>query len=459
MGTRAPVDQTFLADLVDRRIESPDVEYKRWMPLTEKIERANIARHVCALANAGGGWLVFGFEDDGSPSEPYPDSLAAYNQDAINAIGERYLEPQPHCEVHRVTAESGRVYPVVRVPPNGAIPICAKRDGPQENGQPQGIRSGVHYIRVAGPRSVPIDSPELWRDVLRRSVLAERASLLASIGQLFDGPRATTASEPSKLAGWLDAALATWNESGPITWPVEIAENRAAFAFRLVDDQGNTPSSISLGTLDRAIREASAYSQEVAHEGAAFDAGWGTTTRAQVTLIDDSEGYELRRMPAAEDRYTLPLLWRVSVDGMGVEITAIPEDSPWVHEAVEGRGRTRAWPPGKRLTPSFQTDTLAQRIGFVRKLAENFPEATRCELAVDYLGLANRTLDDPKPGVYFSLERSSLVNARRYSVSVSIAALTAELPEVTAALLSPIFRLFDGWDIGPDYVRTRVISP
>jgi hypothetical protein len=346
------------------------------------------------------------------------------------------------------------VYPVIRVPSHGQVPVCAKRDGPHDNGQPQGIRSGVHYIRVAGPRSVAIEGPELWRDVLRRCVLAERATLLASIGQLFDRPQASP-DDFDALTAALDGVITDWNELGQVTWPVDVADNRAAFAFRLVDDQGNPPPAIPLATLDRAIREASAYSQEIMREGAAFDAGWGATTRAQVTLVDDREGYELRRLPGPEDRYTLPLLWRVSVDGMGVEITAIPEDSPWVHEAVEGRGRTRPWPPGERLTPSFQTDTMAQRVGFVRKLAESFPEAVRCEFMVDYLGLAERALDDPNPGVYFSFDRTSSVDARRHRVSVSVAALTAELPEVTAALVAPIFRLFDGWDIGPDYVRSR----
>jgi hypothetical protein len=46
MATRAPLDQSFLADLVERRIEAPEVEYKRWMPLTDNVERANIARHT-----------------------------------------------------------------------------------------------------------------------------------------------------------------------------------------------------------------------------------------------------------------------------------------------------------------------------------------------------------------------------------------------------------------------------
>ena len=61
MASRTPIDQNLLADLVERRIEAPDVEYKNFMPLVENVERANIARHLSALANFGGGWLVFGF--------------------------------------------------------------------------------------------------------------------------------------------------------------------------------------------------------------------------------------------------------------------------------------------------------------------------------------------------------------------------------------------------------------
>ena len=451
MASRAPVDQSLLADLVERRIEAPEVEYKSWMQLTTKVERAKIARHLCALANSGGGWLVFGFDDDGKPSEPHPADLGAYSQDMINGIGERYLEPQPHCAVHRVTAQSGREYPVVRVPPHGDVPVCAKADGPQENGKPQGILSGVHYVRAPGPRSVPINTPELWRDVIRRCVVAERATLLSSISQLFDGPQ-TAPDEPKLLNQWVDDALATWAKLEAV-WPVPIAANLCAFGFQLLGGDGRPPAALPLDALQRAIRDASSAARDVVPEGAPFDIGWDS--RASVALPLERDAYEHRDLPSAERRYHLPVLWRISVDGLGVEITGIPEDNPWVQEAVEGKS-TRSWRPGHQLAPSFQADTIVQHLAFVRALAKSFPGASRCELTVDYAGLAGREVGEPSPGAYFSLVRRSQVDARRVPVSVGLAALDAELPEVAGLLIEPVFRLFDGWGVGADYIRSRL---
>jgi hypothetical protein len=455
MASRAPIDQNLLADLVERRMEAPDVEYKNFMPLTENVERAKIARHICALANSGGGWLIFGFENDGSPVEPHPPSLAAYDQDAINGIGARYLEPQPHCETHFVTAASGRTYPVVRVPSHGNVPICAKADGPHEKNGPQGIRKGFHYIRAPGPQSVPIDSPELWRDLLRRCVLAERTNLLASIGQLFDRPQ-PAASEASPIQAVVHHTSESWQAMEAFGWPVDPGGNHALFAFRFSAEDGSAPAPLPLGALERAIRSASSVSSDLTGESiGAFDPGWGMENRAKVTLLDDRDAYRGRRTSPAGS-YDLPMDWFIRDDGVGAEITAIPEDNPWTTEAVEGRGRTRPWPPGKRFAPSFQIEMMAQRVVFVRSLAENYPDAARCELLVRYRGLAGRELDEPAPGVHMSLHRSSDANEREVNITVGIAALASELAEVTALLIGPIFRLFDGWEVGPDAVRAKL---
>jgi len=48
------------------------------------------------------------------------------------------------------------------------------------------------------------------------------------------------------------------------------------------------------------------------------------------------------------------------------------------------------------------------------------------------------------------------MNERRVTRQVGVAALTAELADVTASLLAPIFRLFDGWDVNADYVHHRL---
>ncbi len=419
------------------------------MPLSENIERAKIARHVCALANSGGGWLIFGFENNGAAAEPYPDNLSAYDQDAINGIVARYLDPEPHCETHYVTANSGKIYPIIRIPSHGSVPICAKSDGPHEKGVPQGIRKGFHYIRVSGPKSVPIDSPELWRELLHRCVLSERAGLLSSIAQLFDRPQ--VADEPGAVQRAVDHVLDIW-ATIETDWPVSIVENRVAFGFRLLDDAGNPPPSLPLSKLNELIREASFSSADVVRDGgASFEAGWDNDSRARVTLVEDREGYYAQQTSSS---YNLPAYWFVRDDGVGVEVTAIAEDSRWTREAVEGRGRTRAWPHGKRLAPTFQIDMIAQRIAFVGKLAEGYPAAVNCELVVDYVGLEGREIDDPRPGSYFSMNRSCNVNGRRVPIIVSVSSLVAEISEVTASLIGPIFRLFEGWDVGPDYVRS-----
>lgn len=61
-------------------------------------------------------------------------------------------------------------------------------------------------------------------------------------------------------------------------------------------------------------------------------------------------------------------------------------------------------------------------------------------------------VDEAAVGAYFSIERSSRENGRRVVIGLGVAALTAELPEVVAALIGPIFRLYE-WDVGADYVR------
>jgi predicted HTH transcriptional regulator len=72
-----------LQDLIENPLEVLDVELKDWMDIAgNRAVQANIARHVAALANNGGGHLLFGFRDDRTenPATPYP--VNNYNRDA-----------------------------------------------------------------------------------------------------------------------------------------------------------------------------------------------------------------------------------------------------------------------------------------------------------------------------------------------------------------------------------------
>ena len=53
-----------LKDLIENPRENEGIELKSWVDLDDAYQRAQLARHLAALANHGGGYLIFGFKDD-----------------------------------------------------------------------------------------------------------------------------------------------------------------------------------------------------------------------------------------------------------------------------------------------------------------------------------------------------------------------------------------------------------
>ncbi|WP_038958512.1 MULTISPECIES: AlbA family DNA-binding domain-containing protein [Bradyrhizobium] len=84
-----------LSDLLARTNENLDVEFKAWMDPRDNETRAKLARHLAALANHGGGYLVFGVDDKArTPLGATELDLALFSQDAITGIVRKYLDPR-----------------------------------------------------------------------------------------------------------------------------------------------------------------------------------------------------------------------------------------------------------------------------------------------------------------------------------------------------------------------------
>ncbi len=172
-----------LSELVSGKSEALDVEYKAWMDTSEPATRAKLARHIAALANHGGGYLIFGVDD--RSREPMDETMinrSLFSQDAVSSIIKKYLDPRFQVRVEEAE-HAGVRYPVVIVPSHGARPVIAIADGPQVDGKPVGIRQGDIYVRAAGPESVAIRSPDDWAALLDRC-LAERGERIAKILRL-----------------------------------------------------------------------------------------------------------------------------------------------------------------------------------------------------------------------------------------------------------------------------------
>ena len=150
------MDNRELQELVDVPRERLDVEYKTWLDLDNRETRAKLARHLCALANFGGGFVVFGINDDMTNAGAPSPEAGPYDPDTVSGIVERYLTPAFQVDVYEVaSAITGRMHPVVWIPSHDAQPICSARGGPQRNGVPVGIAQATYHTRAPGPKSVP----------------------------------------------------------------------------------------------------------------------------------------------------------------------------------------------------------------------------------------------------------------------------------------------------------------
>ena len=109
-------DRPDLQDLIENPPERLDVELKDWIDIAnDRLAQANIARHFAALANHGGGYLLFGFHDNRTPNPSSPFPLKTFERDSISSIVKRYLTPTFQCEVDFVTSRAGTTHPVVWV--------------------------------------------------------------------------------------------------------------------------------------------------------------------------------------------------------------------------------------------------------------------------------------------------------------------------------------------------------
>src|SRR5271156_2256677 len=106
-----------VVDLINNPRETLAAEYKSELDLSDNQSKAKFARHIAALANYGGGHLVFGFNDDLTIATKTEFPLI--DRDAVAGIIKSYLDPAFQCDVRVVVGESGARHTLVIVPSHG----------------------------------------------------------------------------------------------------------------------------------------------------------------------------------------------------------------------------------------------------------------------------------------------------------------------------------------------------
>ena len=201
-----------LRQMLDFPREEMSIEIKDWLDLSDPKVRAKIVKHFIALANSGGGYLIFGLAELTSgfqPSGECPFEIGRYSQDEINNAIKKHAEPSFECRVDHLTSSVGNTHVVVEVPGGHISPIMAKK-APQDSG----LVNNTYYIRRPGPESAAPQNAREWESLIRRCTDNDHARQTESfrriLGVLRSDPR--LALEISEGLGESQMSLVEWTE-------------------------------------------------------------------------------------------------------------------------------------------------------------------------------------------------------------------------------------------------------
>lgn len=418
-----------LRALLDDPQEIEAVEFKSWMDLSDPLSKAKLARHIAALSNYGGGYIVFGFEPVAlTPCAPAPHLAAKINSDIVVGIVDTYLSPTFHCEVTQVVSSAGSIHPVIHIPPHGTAPICAKRNGPDTKGVPQGIAAGSYYVRKPGPKSEAVRTAEEWAPIIRRCVMHERANLLDALSAAL-----RIAPEPPQsdlLETWHHAAHSEFLRQVERVGDDLLKRSHLQLSYRVIATDGQ---QLSPGGLSRVLAEVNHEVHDLVATGWSMfstyneqlewtaDAGTGTDEDfVELSLIGISN------IASASD------FWRVSPSGLVTLIREYWEDGSFVEEKYGKK-------PGTILDPALMIRSLAELVRHAKAFAERFSSAREVEFRCQWRGLSGRRpfLTQRYGHILgHSTGRDERVATGRFPVGE----LGGDWPEVVARLADPLAR-------------------
>jgi hypothetical protein len=416
-----------LADLLIDPHETLDVELKDWIDIVgDNNHKATLAKALIALANHGGGFLIFGYTETPHGVTVVPDrpgNLAAYTPDTVNAVVVAYAEPFFHCDLNIVAGPDRLQYPIISVPGGHHVPIKAKRDGP--NGQI--VKQNTYYIRRPGPQSAGPQNGREWDALIRRCISNARDELVDQMRGILRGETATEPSEDDFTIAtrWLDESLARWEQVVANTPPessTRFPNGHFAVAYRLA---GNL-NRLSMDELLDALRRG-----KVPHTG------WpefSVPTRDGIQPYIYNGNIECwiardgaDRGPAHSD------FWRVSPDGKFFMIRGHQEDDP-----ERGRVPKSAF---DITLPSWRVgEALLHAANMATELGDPDAQVT---IIVEWTGLAGRGLTHLEGRrIIFDRHHTQQDNFRS-SLSVQANQISDGLAESVGKLVVPLYELFD----------------
>jgi hypothetical protein len=184
--------------------EASEVDYKSGVAFVSgESFSLKLTKHILGMANAGGGYLVIGYPENGS-NQPEAgivsdEILASYDMSDIASCVEKYIvgtekiDIKVHKDKHPT---SGQVYPIIEVGSFKSRPFFCKSS---VGGV---LEQHALYIRVASARTIKVATPDEWDQLIDLCVAKRQNETLRRFGELAReiglAPSKSDASELSK---------------------------------------------------------------------------------------------------------------------------------------------------------------------------------------------------------------------------------------------------------------------
>lgn len=435
------VSRERLADLLVDPREDLDCEVKNWLDLQgSNDDKATFAKAVLALANHGGGFIALGLvETDVGvvAAEGRPATLDGYSQDLINGIVQNYCDPPFHCAVHIVANPAGAVFPIVIIPGGHRVPVRARRAGPNGNT----VQNNAIYIRKPGPRSETPQSAQDWDDLLARCLRNRRDEMFDQIRDLITGavPQVEIPPEPARLDEWIRSGRARWRdliEPLPDDVGPRLLHGRFCIAYEIVGER-------------RQI--APARFPEVLRESVVRHTGWPPfwyPTRAGIEPYPFDGAVECwlggdPQTPMEDRDAAHSDFWRINPDGLAFLISGYQEDS--IEAQRPGRDPVQ---PASVLDITLPVWRIGEALLHARSLAANlFEGPTTIRFVANYEGLAGRSLVSINNRRHVWEGRVARQDSITLNTHIDTQVIDPNLPEIVHPLLSPLYALFDFFEL------------
>ena len=433
-------------DAVQAQEERPDLEFKRTLDLSQSEGKAKLAKEICALANHGGGWIVFGREDNGDVVTELDDEIKFINTDTVNNIAKAYLNDPPYC-ILRKTEYNGIELPVIRISEHETVPVCGIKNGPNdEKGKTIGIKQGVYYNR-SGISSEQMISAHLWNEVIHRCVLKSKTKLLTSISTLLSDP--VNEINLGNLDTEVDYLVNKWREeTNGIDSEFTLDKNFIIFGFELLETSDK--KSFDKRELMRFLGELPSCYRGVPHIFFNPD----RDEEEAPCFIENScgDGYEanIGKKNANNIISTGPSLWRINDTATtGVSIETYWEDTRYLKNGNQN------WERGAYIWFGSQISSINGFLNDVWSLANNIEFAGEVRIVIVYNGLKNRILFSPRPSeVPHYNSHPAKQDHRKIDYTFQIDALAPEIRHTAVATIAQkLITLFGG-----EPVRAKNIS-